>query len=234
MRVLWRWGPAAGVIALLGALIAAAASTSVQATKLPDLNPPSPAPSVTSTLRPTGLPTDFPDSELAGELDRFPSWMVTAVLLLAAAAVISVVIAVLWTVLRGTVRVKVRTLPQPAPANKSVNGGASEARAAVQAGIDALDYDNDPRRAVIACWVGLEAAAADAGTARESGDTPAELVRRLLATQQVSVGVLAELAELYRMARYAPHVIDEDMRTRARSALTHLHAELTRTAETVR
>jgi hypothetical protein len=38
--------------------------------------------------------------------------------------------------------------------------------------------------------------------------------------------MLAEFAELYRMARYAPHVIDEDMRMRARSALMYLHAEL--------
>ncbi len=57
--------------------------------------------------------------------------------------------------------------------------------AAVDAGLADLD-DGDPRAAVIACWVRLEEAAAAAGTPREPGDTPGELVLRLLAGHQVS------------------------------------------------
>src|SRR5215510_8106319 len=53
-------------------------------------------------------------------------------------------------------------------------------RAAVDAGLAALDdADTDARRAVIACWVRLEAAAAAAGTERSAGDTSTELVSRL-------------------------------------------------------
>src|SRR5439155_22074507 len=107
-----------------------------------------------------------------------------------------------------------------------------EVAAAVAAGIAALDdADTDPRRAVIACWLRLERAAAAAGTARVASDTPADLVYRLLHTQQVSAAVLETFAELYRRARYAPHDVPPDMREQARTALHRLSAELHQSAE---
>src|SRR5205814_870257 len=76
--------------------------------------------------------------------------------------------------------------------------------AAVEAGLSDLDdADADPRRAVIACWVRLEQAAAAAGTPRNVGDTPTELVTRLLTGHAVSAAVPYRLAEVYRLARYA-------------------------------
>jgi hypothetical protein len=42
----------------------------------------------------------------------------------------------------------------------------------------------------------------------------------------VSAGVLYALAEVYRIARYATHVIDSGMRDQARAALGQLRAEL--------
>lgn len=224
-RVLWRWVPVVGITALLCAVTAAAALTSTQVTKMPQWSPPSAAPSPASTLPPTGTPaTRGPDFEFADSAG-LPSWLLVAAVTLAVTLALAVVAAIGWTVVRRSIRVRVRPLPRPVPVVDPVNA-AGEVRAAVQAGIDALDDDGDPRRAVIACWVGLEAAAAKAGTARGSGDTPTELVRRLLATHEVSPEVLEEFAELYRMARYAPHDVDENMRMRARSALTYLHAEL--------
>ena len=66
---------------------------------------------------------------------------------------------------------------------------AEELVAALDAGLEELsDADRDPRRAVIACWVRLEQAAAAAGTPRHPGDTPTDLVGRLLAEQQVDSG----------------------------------------------
>jgi hypothetical protein len=128
-------------------------------------------------------------------------------------------------VVSNTIRVKVRPFstlhPDTVPPRQ-----VEEVLATVQAGIDALSDPGDPRQAVIACWLGLEAAAAEVGAVREAGDTPAELVGRLLAVHDVSGMMLAELIELYRLARYGPHVIDEDMRLRARNALIQLHAEL--------
>jgi hypothetical protein len=106
--------------------------------------------------------------------------------------------------------------------------------AAVDAGLSDLDdADTDPRRAVIACWVRLEQAAAAAGTPRQVGDTPAELVTRLLAGHAVSPGALYPLAEAYRLARYATHTVDPTMRDQARAALGQVRAELSRPREVV-
>jgi hypothetical protein len=79
---------------------------------------------------------------------------------------------------------------------------------------------------VIACWVRLEQAAAAAGTARLPGDSPTDLVGRLLAEQQVDPRVLAALLAVYREARYATHTVDDQMRAQARSALEQLRADL--------
>ena len=99
--------------------------------------------------------------------------------------------------------------------------------AALDAGLEELsDTDRDPRRAVIACWVRLEDAAAAAGTPRHPGDSPTDYVGRLLAEQQVDAGVLAALLEVYREARYATHTVDDQMRQQARSALQRLRADL--------
>ena len=86
--------------------------------------------------------------------------------------------------------------------------------------------DADPRRAVIACWVRLEQAAAAAGTPRQPGDTSTELVGRLLREHQVSADVLEAFAAVYREARFAPHEVDLGMRDQARAALRRLRDEL--------
>jgi hypothetical protein len=99
--------------------------------------------------------------------------------------------------------------------------------AAVEAGLVELsDTDTDPRRAVIACWVRLERAAAAAGTPRLVGDSPTELVTRLLSAHQVSRPTLEGLAEVYREARYATHPVGERSRQDALAALRQIRAEL--------
>jgi Domain of unknown function (DUF4129) len=105
---------------------------------------------------------------------------------------------------------------------------AGRVRAAIDQGLSELDEaDADPRRAVIACWVRLERAAAGAGVPREPGDTSTDLVSRVLAGHAVSAEVLASFAELYREARFATtHGVDPSTRDRARSALRQLRAEL--------
>jgi hypothetical protein len=80
---------------------------------------------------------------------------------------------------------------------------------------------------VIACWLRLEQAAAAAGTPRQVGDSPTDLVARLLHAHQISADVLAALANVYREARYATHAVDDRMRAQARSALQRIRTELT-------
>ena len=99
--------------------------------------------------------------------------------------------------------------------------------AAVDAGLTQLsDTEMDPRRAVIACWVRLEQAAAAVGTPRHIGDSPTDLVTRLLQAHRVGQGSLDALAGVYREARYAAHTIDERMRAAAVEALRQVRAEL--------
>ncbi|MFF0309776.1 DUF4129 domain-containing protein [Streptosporangium sp. NPDC004379] len=101
-----------------------------------------------------------------------------------------------------------------------------EIRAALRAGLADLDAGGDPRRAVIACWLRLEHAAAGAGTPRMAADTPAELVARLLAGHRVGGPALDRLAAAYRRARYAPHEVTVSLRAEARAALAEVDAEL--------
>lgn len=103
---------------------------------------------------------------------------------------------------------------------------AEQVRGAVRAGLADLDAGGDPRRVVIACWLGLERAAAAAGTARLAADTPGDLVGRLLARHRVGRRSLEQLAEAYRRARYAPADISDELAGIARAALRDIAAEL--------
>lgn len=106
---------------------------------------------------------------------------------------------------------------------------AEEVREAIRAGIDDLDDASvDPRRAVIACWLRLESAAAIAGTPKEPADTPTDLVVRMLSRHRVTARSLHRIAALYRRARYSPDEVGEDMRTEARATLSAVLAELNR------
>jgi hypothetical protein len=96
---------------------------------------------------------------------------------------------------------------------------------AVAEGLRELDQGG-PGGGVVACWVQLERAAADAGTHRAAPDTASELVGRLIDRHSVSSGPLLRLADLYREARYSRHELPESARTEARVALEQLRAEL--------
>jgi hypothetical protein len=96
---------------------------------------------------------------------------------------------------------------------------------AVAEGLRELDQGG-AGEGVVACWVLLERAAADAGTHRAAPDTASELVGRLIDRHPVSSQPLLRLADLYREARYSRHELPESARTEAREALERLQAEL--------
>jgi hypothetical protein len=96
---------------------------------------------------------------------------------------------------------------------------------AVAGGLRELDQGG-AGEGVVACWVLLERAAADAGTHRAAPDTASELVGRLIDRHPVSSQPLLRLADLYREARYSRHELPESARTEAREALERLQAEL--------
>ncbi len=158
-----------------------------------------------------------------------PAWVLVLVASLFLLVVAVIVGALLWILLRSfTLSKKARLLVEPDKGDPlRRRADEDEVLAAVDAGLVELsDTDGDPRRAVIACWVRLERAAAAAGTPRQVGDSPTDLVLRLLSAHQVSRAVLDRLARVYREARYATHPVDESARQTAIAALRQLRAEL--------
>ncbi|OUC96425.1 DUF4129 domain-containing protein [Streptosporangium minutum] len=152
-----------------------------------------------------------------GPTGRFAFWAVIVVGAVLAAPVIVML-----------VRMLMRSGDRPPAARPAQERppAAAEMRAALRAGLTDLDAGDDPRRAVIACWLRLEHAAAGAGTPRTAADTPGDLVTRLLAAHRVSGPALGRLAAAYRQARYAPHEVAESLRGTARRALAEVDAEL--------
>jgi hypothetical protein len=227
LAALRRWWPLAAVVVLLGIASFAATHSSPQLERVqPHLEITYAPDESRPDTRPTDAAGEAPGAAPAEPETGLPDWVgrvaVTVLGLLAGAAVLLVV----WALVRDQMRRRaLRAVPvaDQEPAAQA----AEDVVAALDAGLqDLSDNDRDPRRAVIACWVRLEQAAAAAGTPRRPGDTPTDLVGRLLAEQQVSADVLAELAGVYREARYATHVVDERMRADARGALQRLRADL--------
>jgi Domain of unknown function (DUF4129) len=224
-----RWTPLLAVAALLVAGVIAAALSSPSVTNVPlptdrdtQSGAASPAVQTAEAVRRDGTG--------AGSGTHLPGWVEAVVVGLCLAFVVVVVGMLIWYLFRDGFRVRSAPLvaAAPGPAEPPIDARTEEVVAALDAGLDRLsDQDTDPRRAVIACWVRLEEAAAAAGTPRLPGDTSTDLVARLLGAHQVSRPVLDDLAAVYREARYATHVVDEQMRAAAVRSLGHLRAELT-------
>jgi hypothetical protein len=221
-----RWLPLIAVAALLAAgALAAARST-------PELVKVLPTPAV-QTAEPEAAPTDAPDRNAdppfadGGDSWSLPSWVGTAVAVFCLLVVAVVVGLLVWHVMRDRMRVRSAPLVVEAARTPPV-GAADEVVAALDAGLsDLSDQDSDPRLAVIACWVRLEEVAAAVGTPRHPGDTPTDLVGRVLAAHRVSGPVLDDFAGVYREARYATHPVGERTRADAIRALGLLRTELT-------
>ena len=224
LAALRRWWPLAAVLGLL--FLAAVAATRSE----PQLERINPAAEPTAEAPPL-LPAEPVATPAGGEggttpsAEGLPGWLGTAALVVLGIAALVVLALVVWAIVRDQARRRARRgrLTPDAPEPRT----AEDLVAALDAGLEELsDTDRDPRRAVIACWVRLEQAAAAAGTPRHAGDSPTDLVGRLLREQQVDASVLAALLEVYRQARYATHTVDDQMRVQARTALERLRADL--------
>jgi hypothetical protein len=223
-----RWLPLAAVVALLGAAMLASlfANPSIPAlvdggdvgAQAPQTR--SPGPTIEVTEPPSATPPPPDEAVLPG----WVGWLLTALCLTGIAVVVG---ALLWLLLRDRLVQRRSPLRRDEAQLPTIAETQQRVRAAVDEGLaDLDDNDADPRRAVIACWVRLETAAAAAGTPREVGDTSTELVARLLADHMVSGEVLAGFAAVYRQARFATHAVDESMRDQARAALRQVRDEL--------
>jgi Domain of unknown function (DUF4129) len=226
LAALRRWWPLAAVLGLLFVTSLAATRSAPQLSQLtPDPEPTTTAPPLFPGAAEATRAGETPPS-VGDAAKGLPDWIGTAALVVLGVAGAIVVGLVIWALVRDQMRRQARRAGRRGPVAATPNT-AEDLVAALDAGLEELsDTDRDPRRAVIACWVRLEQAAAAAGTPRNPGDSPTDLVGRLLAEQQVDARVLAALLEVYRQARYATHTVDDQMRAQARSALTRLRADL--------
>jgi Domain of unknown function (DUF4129) len=225
VSALARWVPLAAVVALLGAAMLAANFANPSIDAVPEQLKPLLSQSAEPVAPPSEQPTVPPRTPRAFEAP-VARWVTWAVSIGCAVLVVIVLAVLLWLFLRDRARRNEATLALAEVPVPTLAETQAAVRAAVAAGLAALDDDGDPRRAVIACWVRLEAAAAAAGTPRAPGDTSTDLVFRLLGRHLVSEPVLATFADAYRAARFASHDVDVASRDQARAALRQLGDEL--------
>lgn len=229
------------MLAVLGLLlcvmiVAATSGTGVTGVPLPRLD--GDGRSDRDVAEPLPPPTPSPSASPAPESAVPP--LATAILaaILVAGAVI-LLLALWWLIarLRGVRLGRARGRPKPvieavAEAVPSADEEREQVVDALTAGLEELDEEtSDPRRAVIACWLRLEAAATAAGTPRRPEDTSSDLVSRLLRGHRVDEASLQRLGELYRGARYAPATVEASMREEAKDILARVRAELLRERE---
>jgi len=88
----------------------------------------------------------------------------------------------------------------------------------------------EPRNAIVAAWLNLEASAASTGLPRDPAETSTEYTARVIATWDVDQARLDDLSALYREARFSVHQLGEEHRRRAIADLHVLHSDLDRVA----
>jgi hypothetical protein len=218
----------ATVVALLAAAMLAAVYANPRFARVPESTVPTMQPPTQPPPEPTPAPESQPSAGPVEPGRTLPPWLGYVLQALCATSLALFLGTLLWLALRDRLTVR-KTVPEVADAEELHRRTQDRVRAAVDEGLADLDVaDADPRRAVIACWARLEAAAAAAGTERAPGDTSTELVERLLAEHAVTGPVLAGFAAVYRQARFATHVVDETMRAQAAAALRQVRDELLR------
>ena len=84
----------------------------------------------------------------------------------------------------------------------------------------------EPRAAVILAYAEFETSLGERGWARQSVETPAEHVRRVLGTLPELAAPLVDLANLYEVARFSQRPITDDERRRAAADLADLTGRL--------
>jgi Domain of unknown function (DUF4129) len=225
-----RWLPVVGVVAVLAAAWFASLFSSTDVTQLPQF-PPRPSQSVKG---PDGDPS-IPGVVVPYAGIAVPTWLLWLIVGSVMIFIAVVIIALTWTFFRFWAPAKKARLLVRDGRGGPLHDRAEQEQAvleALDAGLTELsDRDVDPRRAVIACWVRLETAAAEAGTPRQPGDSPTDLVTRLLSAHRVSRAVLDRFARVYREARYATLPVGDEDRQIALDALAQMRRELTEPVE---
>jgi len=169
-------------------------------------------PSTPLTLLPPGTLLPIDGTPGAGTPVVVHWWILGGLALFAAAALLCVVL-VRW-------RRRRREEAEPRASDRE------ELLVAVDASLKDLEDDPDPRRAVINAYASMERVLSERGLPRRPSETPLEYLARWAGVLRVGRAAAEALAALYERARFSVHLIDEEMRQEARTALGALRRDL--------
>ncbi len=161
-----------------------------------------------------------------GGLDQGGRLPLRAFALLVLAASVAVLVALLSRLRislrrRGDPPVRATALPTGEPLTEDEADGADDLAGALDAGLADLAAGS-ARNAIVTAWLRLEAACVSERFAPDRSDTPSEFVGRVLASYALDPGAIADLADLYREARFSEHPVTEEQRRAAARALRTL------------
>ena len=139
-------------------------------------------------------------------------------------------VAVLWFAMRAVSRLLAGSHTRPLGPALEATAPVPEAEPArsralgEEIGLALVDLEgaDDPRRAIMACWLHLEAAAATSGIERLPTETSGEFVRKVLGGLHGASIALDRLHGLYLRARFSAVPVDDAERDAAREALERL------------
>jgi len=98
--------------------------------------------------------------------------------------------------------------------------------AALDEGIDDLEAEPDPRRAVIAAYARLEQVLAAHGAARRPAEAPDEYLHRVLTSLELGRPAATRLTALFQAAKFSDHTVDATMKADAIRAFVAARDEL--------
>jgi hypothetical protein len=104
------------------------------------------------------------------------------------------------------------------------NAYRAATEAAVDVSLDALRREPDPRRAVIAAYAAMERALSAAGLGRHRSEAPLEYLRRVLIEHSRAPEEVRTITDLFQVAKFSQHPVDEGMRAGAISALEQIRS----------
>jgi hypothetical protein len=153
-----------------------------------------------------------------GLAGRDPTSIIIAFVIFIALLLLLLVVAIRWRMLDRRF------------AAEGVGDHRTAAEAAVDVSLEALRREPDPRRAVIAAYAAMERALSGAGLGRHRSEAPMEYVRRVLTEQTRAPDEVRTVTDLFQVAKFSQHPVDEGMRTGAIDALEHIRAATARVA----
>src|SRR5262245_54476818 len=103
---------------------------------------------------------------------------------------------------------------------------AEDLAGALDAALDDLRAETDPRRAIIAAYARLERALAANGIARHASETSDEYLERVLRDLELRPEAIGRLTELFTQAKFSHHTVDSTMKESAIEALEQVRDEL--------